>query len=94
MDASVTTPIEPPAIESSRLQTSGFSVYLVCFGVAIFLYVLSPGPVVKCLGPPGKNPVVDAVLITVYAPLVFCSDRFRPVERFYGWYLQEVWHAQ
>jgi hypothetical protein len=90
MDASTTAPVEQTPTQSSDSETPG-SLYLVSFAVAIILYALSPGPVVKYLiahpitGPPPRAYEIG------YAPLTFCYNHFPLVHRFYDWYFKDLW---
>jgi hypothetical protein len=92
MDLPVTTASEPPSIQSNRSEASGTHFYLIYFLLGAILYALSPGPVAKFLGPT-KPPGPDAVLRTAYAPIGLCCACFLGINRFYEWYMRDLWHV-
>jgi len=61
-------------------------------GWALFLlfvvYPLSTGPVCRLLLELGVLPDCIDALETVYAPLIYLSDAWEPLEDFFVWYLQ------
>jgi len=53
------------------------------------LYVLSVGPAAR-LHDEGFIPDSASV---IYSPLIFLSDHFAPSDRFFQWYVADVWKA-
>jgi len=94
MDAPVTAASEPTPAQSNRSDGFSFSTYLLCFGIAMILYALSPGPIAKCaLAAYGSSvpPYVARAAEIAYAPIAICGRRFPAVEQFYNWYMKDVW---
>lgn len=73
------------ADESRRGSFGGTSPWLF---LAVALYVLSPTPLafLSISAFPEHEESIEAVLSTVYAPLVWLYDNNEQVENFYDWY--------
>ena len=83
----------PPCVSkeqkpADKPRRSGFGkLFSLAVSLLIF-YVLSTGPIAK---------LVEAERISandvrrVYAPLVWLINNFPPAERFFDWYLKDVW---
>ncbi|HTL56319.1 MAG TPA: hypothetical protein VL361_11615 [Candidatus Limnocylindrales bacterium] len=89
MEAQTMTAGEPTPADSNQSGSFSFSTYLLSFAAGLIIYVLSPGPVAKCFAPAG--PPLPQVCQAAYAPLGFCCDHFPAVNRFYEWYMKDVW---
>jgi hypothetical protein len=95
MDAPATTATQPTPTQSSRSEGFSFTTYLLSFGIAMILYVLSPGPIAKCaLAAYGSSvpPSVTRVAEISYAPIAICGRRIPAVEQFYNWYMEDLWN--
>jgi hypothetical protein len=69
---------EPATSKSHRYEGFSFSTYLLCFGIAMILYALSPGPIAKCaLAAYGSSvpPSVARVAEIAYPPIAICARR-------------------
>jgi hypothetical protein len=77
MDDKPATPARYPP------RSAGLGSILMWFGIAFVLYVLSTGPVVRCLdGVPGG----ERIITTVYFPLIVLADACEPAKDFFRWY--------
>jgi hypothetical protein len=59
-------------------------------GLAVVLYVLSIGPVVRLSY---RYAIVDASLDVIYAPLTYFAYNSRAASRFLKWYIEDAWGA-
>ena len=62
------------------------------FFLALAIYVLSPGPVMKIgqvLGAPPAR--IGQATSAFYYPMGFLGEKFPPITDFYQWYLQKIW---
>jgi hypothetical protein len=82
---------EPTPAKSDRCDNLAISFYLVCFALAIALYVLSPGPIAKYLAAPQHR--LPRTIEIAFVPLQFSYDHSSQVRRFYDWYLKDLWHV-
>jgi hypothetical protein len=92
----VTTASEPTPAQSNPSEDFSFSAYVLCFAIAGVLYALSPGPIAKCVlyNQGTTNPSTARVAEIAYAPITFCCQRFPAVEKFYIWYMKDVWRLR
>ena len=70
--------------------------WLISAFVFLLFYVLSIGPVAKVcehLRMPGKYPRAEKVLETIYAPIRVLGDNSPAADRFFRWYLFDVWRV-
>ena len=78
--------------EEEKKGLDAATIALICAG-AVLLYILSIGPVIKVCevcNVQYDSPAVK-VLEVVYAPLIFMSEKCRPVQGFFMWYIEDVW---
>lgn len=73
-ESSATTPNKP-----------GFTSLVWVAAILLAAYVLSPGPVIKLLGP--RPP---PFIVACYGPLAYLYDHVTAVHQFYDWYFH-VW---
>jgi hypothetical protein len=70
----------------------GFTHFFVWLPIGLAIYVLSTGPIIK-VARLTSSPMLDNFLRAAYAPLGAVSDHSRIVEKFFEWYVKNVWHA-
>lgn len=79
---------EPQKKPADKPRRSGCGTFIWVTGSLLVFYLLSTGPIAK---------LVEAERISardmqrVYAPLVWLIEHFPPAERFFDWYLKDVW---
>jgi hypothetical protein len=78
-----------PALEESEQGRRWGLSWLTWLIVALLLYVLSVGPVVKLCDVAGNRAVMNAVGVA-YSPLEFAYYHSSAAKRFFNWYLG-VW---
>ena len=84
--------IEPRPIhaESQHQEGRRGPTLVVLWGMLVVaLYVLSVGPAAR-LHDEGLIPDSASV---IYSPLIFLSNHFAPADRFFQWYVADVWKA-
>jgi hypothetical protein len=70
--------------------------WLLSAFVFLLFYFLSIGPAAKVwlhFHMSGKHPRAEKVLETIYAPITALIDNFPAADRFFNWYVGDVWHA-
>ena len=77
--------------ESEERKGTGLLRILGLLGVFLVLYVSSTGPVYRISGKTHKLARTTGV---IYAPLIYLSNRSPAVERFFDWYVLQVWKAR
>ena len=81
--------IQAEAGESERREGGRGMPLFVWVLVAVVIYVLSSGPVGKLME---KGVIPDCAAVTaIYAPMNWLAGWVRPVGRFLGWYIHDVW---
>ena len=78
-------PQQKPA-DKPRRSGCGTLIWLV--GSLLVFYVLSTGPIAKRVE---TKRISSSDLRRVYAPLGWLNENFPPAERFFNWYLKDVW---
>ena len=76
------------ASQNEQGRTGRVSVILWVF-LALALYVLSVGPAAR-LHDEGRIPGGVSLL---YSPLIFLSEHSAAADRFFRWYVRDVWKA-
>ena len=76
---------QKPADKPPRLSCGTF-IWLA--GSLRIFYVLSTGPIAKLVE---AERISSSDMRRVYAPLVWLIENFYPAERFFDWYLKDVW---
>jgi hypothetical protein len=81
---------EPRHAEEDLVETrrGGLSIFLWVLAV-IVLYVLSVGPAAR-LHDEGSLPDSTSML---YSPLIFLTEHSAAADRFFRWYVRDVWGA-
>ena len=73
---------------ADKPRRSGRSKLFWLAGSLLIFYVLSTGPMAKLVE---TKRISESDMRLVYAPLVWLIENFPPAERFFDWYLKEVW---
>ena len=68
----------------------GMAWWFIWVFVAMLLYVLSTGPVLKI---DRKALMTNRGLYLFYKPLTLACERSRPVRGFFKWYLIDIWRV-
>jgi hypothetical protein len=77
---------EPDARESEG-RSQGLLWWFLMFGFLLIIYPLSVGPVIKLC----DKGLLSKKVVMVYGPLDTLMVRSRTLERFFDWYLEDVW---
>lgn len=83
----MSAPQEKPADDPRRGGSFGTLAWLV--GSLLVFYALSTGPAMKlaeCYNIPSDG------FESVYLPLQWVCDKCDPVQKFYLWYMNDLWH--
>ena len=75
--------------ESSEEGRRGGTLVALWALVVVVIYNLSVGPAAR-LHDEGLIPDSASV---IYSPLIFLSEHFAPADRFFQWYVADVWKA-
>ena len=73
---------------ADKPRRSGFGKLLSLAGSLLIFYVLSTGPIAKLVE---AERISASDVRRLYAPLVWLIKNFPPAERFFDWYLKDVW---
>jgi hypothetical protein len=77
--------------ESEERKGSGLLRILGILGVLLAIYALSTGPIYRFSG---KDHKLGRITDVVYAPLIYLSQHSPRIERFFDWYVLQVWKAR
>jgi hypothetical protein len=86
------TPSTPGQNHSSVQTGYGQGHLLVWLLVAIGLYVLSTGPVIKIARRTKSTPLANGIM-GLYYPLGSLADHSRVASNFFDWYVMKLWGA-
>ena len=84
-------PADPEIEKKEKGFIAHFFFWMAVGFVAVSLYVLSTGPVIKLLDQPGKGP--SPTVLAIYAPLVWLSEKSIHFTSFMDWYVKVLWHV-
>jgi len=73
---------------AAKPRRSGCGTLIWVAGSLLVFYVLSTGPIAKLVE---IDRISGSDMRRVYAPLVWLMENFPPAERFFDWYLEDVW---
>ena len=79
-----------PETESPAQKGSHFSTLLWVVPTLFLLYPLSIGPVFKLVL---ANRLPSSVL-RIYDPLRPLVNKYQPIDSFFRWYIEDVWHCR
>jgi hypothetical protein len=79
---------QPTPTDKPRHRGCGTLIWLA--GSLLVFYVFSTGPIAKLVE---TERISSSDTRRVYAPLVWLIDNFPPAERFFDWYLKDVWRT-
>jgi hypothetical protein len=84
-------PVKPDASEEPSSRGSGGFFVWVFLLVLLILYPLSVGPVVRLAF---RIPKLETAVQIVYAPIGFICEHCIPVDKFFDWYLFDLWRVR
>lgn len=92
MGARIEATSEPKRAVQDHSWIPGLLQLTLCFWLAMVIYALSPGPVMKFCRSRGSAP--PACVEMAYAPLDSMYRHSPAFKKFYDWYLHRLWRIK